>query len=360
MDRVGRHVKHGDDHETAWRAAWRRRPAVERWLISILASLASGLGRLAFVSMRGLAWRLAAGAIGIAGMGWLLTDATRALMAEAPAGALSGAHSGAAPASLAGSIAENPAMAPVAQGLHAPAAARNTAVTGAIAAGARAAAPDWIAEQPRRMGFEFRLREVQGEAVHHAARRERHSGAREEIVTAGRFDGDGPWLVMSLARTSEPPARLAVTLARRASERGIALARSASPGALATKFGPIEAADITLGGAPFSADALRTDRTATGRACIGFRHAPDDVALTITGWFCGTDARPADRAALACLIERVGIAATGDDAALRQHFARAELNRQSSCNPAHLHTAGRRTTWLDPTSTLPPLRRGAT
>jgi hypothetical protein len=355
MDRVGRNVKHGDDHETAWRAAWRRRPAVERWLISILASLAIGLGRLALISMRGLAWRLAAGAIGIAGMGWLLTDATRALMAEAPAGTLAAA----ATANAAGTEVDT-AMAPATQGLHAPAAARNAAVTGAIAAGARAAAPDWIAEQPRRMGFEFRLREVQGEAVHHAARRERHSGAREEIVTAGRFDGDGPWLVMSLARSSEPPARLAVTLARRASERGIALARSASPGALATKFGPIEAADITLGGAPFSADALRTDGTAMGRACIGFRHAPGDVALTITGWFCGTDARPADRAALACLIERVGIAATGDDAALRQHFARAELNRQSACNPAHLHTAGRRTTWLDPTSTLPPLRRGAT
>ncbi len=307
---------------------------LERWLTSMVAKLAVGLGAHGHALPRAIAWRLTAATVGVATMGWLLTDATRALMTAAPAGAMAETRTTPMPAQ------------PV---------VRDTATTGAIPARDVAlVAPDWVAEQPRRMGFELRLKEVMGEAVRHGARRDRHSGAREEIITAGRFEGEGPWFVMSLARSSEPPSRLAVTLARRSSERGIVLARSGNSGPLATKFGPIEAADITLSGA-----SSLTESGREGRACIGFRHAPDDVALTITGWFCGTGARPADRASLACLIERIGVAAAGDDAALRQHFARAELNRQAACNPTCLQAAGRRTTWLDPAAALPPLRRGA-
>lgn len=301
------------DQRAAWRRLWRARPAAERWLLNLLSGVAVASVRLAHA----VAWRAAAAVIGLAGMGWLLTDATRALMAETPA----------------------------------PAPQADAMLTGAIRTGSGPQMPpEWVAEQPRRTAFEFRLRDVQGQPVSHGVRRERHSGAREEVVAAGRFDVDGPWLVVVLSRAGEPPARLPVALARRAAEQGLTVARISGSGALASKFGPIEAADVTM---------MRGDGAGAPRACIAFRHAPDDVAFTLSGWFCGAAARPADRLTLSCLIERVGVAAIGDDAALRGHFAKAELNRAAACNPAHLQAAGRRTSWLDPSASAPPLRRSA-
>ena len=136
-------------------------------------------------------------------------------------------------------------------------------------------------------------------------------------------------------------------MSRLAAYGGLAIERSAQPLALPSKFGPIEVSDMVISGA------------GRMRACLGFRHQAGAIGFSFQGWLCGTDQRPADRQQLTCLIDRINLHAAGEDRALRAHFAKAELNRQPSCNPPKLQATGRRTSWLDGNEAQPPLRRGA-
>ena len=118
------------------------------------------------------------------------------------------------------------------------------------------------------------------------------------------------------------------------------------PVGLATKFGTMETADAALSGAKGQ------------RSCIVFRHLSVAQPLRLTGWWCGTMERPADRGQLACLIDRFDLLSAGDDKPLRQLFAQAELNRNAGCSVSRLAQSGRKANWLDSDGKVPPLKKG--
>lgn len=185
------------------------------------------------------------------------------------------------------------------------------------------------------------------------ARRSQDGQRREDVLSFGEFD-DGKSLLSlkfqvnrdqqaqkALAGLSQP---FVITLVRESAARGLSVGRSGAATTIETKFGTVETADIGL-----------NDGTA-GRACIAFRHLDAAAHLSFSGWWCGSEAKPADRAQLICLIDRIDLVSAGDDPELRASFARTELNRRQGCSVPRLAATGRKGSWLDADSKAPALR----
>jgi hypothetical protein len=62
-------------------------------------------------------------------------------------------------------------------------------------------------------------------------------------------------------------------------------------------------------------------------SCLGFLKHLDDPKLRISGWSCQTDALPAQRATVGCILNRLILLTAGNDPKLAELFARAELRR---------------------------------
>ena len=107
-----------------------------------------------------------------------------------------------------------------------------------------------------------------------------------------------------------------------------------------------------------TADATLSDGE-TSRACIAFRRDGGDLPLGLSGWWCGSASRPADRQQLACMIDRLDLLAPADDRALRAAFARTELTRQPGCVTPRLSATGRKASWLDADGHAPVLKTAA-
>ena len=63
--------------------------------------------------------------------------------------------------------------------------------------------------------------------------------------------------------------------------------------------------------------------------CLGFFKEVGDPALHISGWSCQGDSLPAQRNAVACMLDRLTLLASGNEPRLAGLFARAELNRRN-------------------------------
>lgn len=171
---------------------------------------------------------------------------------------------------------------------------------------------------------------------------------RQDRLDVGGFEEPGPHLHLRLQPDHEGAGAalqpFVIGLVREAAGRGLSVRRSSLATGLPTRFGSVETADVTLAG------------DSEGRACIAFRKQADGVPLALSGWWCGTAARPADRQQLTCLIDRIDLRSAGEDLVLRAAFARTELKRSAACAPTRLSAAGRKTSWLDPAGSAPPLR----
>lgn len=148
--------------------------------------------------------------------------------------------------------------------------------------------------------------------------RQNASGAREDTLTLGRF-GDGRHARLTLVQGSPEPARsFFVDIVRRAAEAGLAVSRNAQSRMVVTKFGPVEAAAMTLVGK-------------TEQDCQTFRFADRASGFGFQGWTCGPDA-PMDDAQLACFIDGITLGTAGSPS-LKALFARVERNRAEACGP---------------------------
>ncbi len=185
------------------------------------------------------------------------------------------------------------------------------------------------------------------------ARRSQDGQRREDVLSFGAFD-DGKSLLSlkfqvnrdvqaqkALAGQAQP---FVITLVRESAARGLSVGRSGAVTPIETKFGTVETADIGL------------NDGAAGRACIAFRHLDEAAHLSFSGWWCGSETRPADRAQLICLIDRIDLLSAGDDPELRARFARTELNRRQGCSVPRLAATGRKGSWLDADAKAPALR----
>ena len=66
------------------------------------------------------------------------------------------------------------------------------------------------------------------------------------------------------------------------------------------------------------------------RSCLGFLRHFGDPALQISGWSCQGASLPARRAAIACMLERLTLLASGNEPGVAELFGRSELKR-SDC-----------------------------
>lgn len=179
--------------------------------------------------------------------------------------------------------------------------------------------------------FGLEAPELERQALSYEARRSHDGARREDILSFGGFAESKPHLQLRLGvdhgddQLIQP---LVIALVREAALLGMSVERSGAPAGIATKFGSIE-----------TTDAVLSDGAAQ-RPCIGFRHRGGDRPLRLSGWWCGTAERPAERRTLACLIDRIELLSAGDDQALRTAFARTELNRDSSCARMRVSAVG--------------------
>jgi hypothetical protein len=161
--------------------------------------------------------------------------------------------------------------------------------------------------------------------------REHAGGGREDSLTFGSFDTPGfGRITMTLRSPEAAPGTLFVETVRRAAEAGLSVTRIAPSRGVATKFGIVEAAALTLAG--------------TGeRGCQAFRLGDPESGLRIHGWSCGTGGDAVDDRRLACFIDGIGLAARTDqdqgdqrrrDPSLDRFFADAETRRLPACGPA--------------------------
>jgi hypothetical protein len=147
--------------------------------------------------------------------------------------------------------------------------------------------------------------------------RQHSSGGRQDTLALGAFSDASHGRISFIHGFNEPARSFFVQLVRQAAEAGLSVTRNAQSRLLATKFGPVETASVTLAGT-------------TERNCQAFRFADAEASFGFHGWLCGTDAQAVDESQLACFIDRISLAAD-DDPALRAVFARADRNRLDVC-----------------------------
>ena len=89
-------------------------------------------------------------------------------------------------------------------------------------------------------------------------------------------------------------------------------------------------------------------------SCLGFIRRFEAPDLQISGWSCQSNGLPAQRAAIACTLNRLILLTSGNEPKLAEMFARAEL-RRGSCGAAAAATIS--ADWM--TAAQNPVLRGA-
>lgn len=90
-------------------------------------------------------------------------------------------------------------------------------------------------------------------------------------------------------------------------------------GLIDTKFGPVA--------------LFRPIGTTGTPSCLGYLKRSEEPALQISGFSCQGDTMPAQRAAVACMLNRLTLLTSGNEPKLAELFAHAELKRRP-CTPA--------------------------
>jgi hypothetical protein len=181
-----------------------------------------------------------------------------------------------------------------------------------------APAPVWrtVSPSPAVYALEGNLGPVALEARQHT------SGAREDTMVLGAF-GNARHARITLVQGFDGPARtFFVDIVRRAAEAGLAVVRNGMSRMVATKFGPVETAAVTLTGS-------------SEQECQAFRFSNGDAGFAFQGWLCGFGTG-AD-AQLACFVDGIALAG-GTNPSLKVLFGAAERNRQDAC-PSAARTA---------------------
>jgi hypothetical protein len=162
-------------------------------------------------------------------------------------------------------------------------------------------------------------------------------GGRRDILRWGTNASDRPSAEIELYRPGREIAQFGpaeMTLADGIGANGAM--RTEAGGTIASKFGPVR--------------LIRLTGTATDDACTGFVRDFAAPRLRMSGWVCQPPSAPAQRAAIACLLDRIVLLSAGNDARLAELFAHAELKRTGCI------ATGARADWM--TSLGDPVLRG--
>jgi hypothetical protein len=177
--------------------------------------------------------------------------------------------------------------------------------------------PGWAEASRSHPAFALSKLDSSDKTVSYAILRHPEGGRRDVLRWTG--DADKPVAELEIYREGGE-----FDVARPATE-GLAVRMglaAATPleqaGLIDTKFGPVA--------------LFRPTGTAQG-ACLGYLKRSEEPALQISGFSCQGETLPAQRAAVACTLNRLTLLTSGNEPKLAELFARAELKRRP-CAPA--------------------------
>ncbi|MGJ0392309.1 MAG: hypothetical protein ACR650_06050 [Methylocystis sp.] len=156
----------------------------------------------------------------------------------------------------------------------------------------------------------------------------RNGDVRADSLTIGQFGGGGTFLRIDVHPALDPRATNAdffLDMKNHAEAAGLTASRIVQRAAVPTRFGAFETADIRL------SQAGGEGAQASERACLAARLVEPKASLEIAGIACGAAAKPIDRVALACLLDKLSYSAGSDNRALNDFFLSAELARGKGC-----------------------------
>lgn len=178
-----------------------------------------------------------------------------------------------------------------------------------------APAPVWRPVQP---SGAFLIEKTSARLTQEA--REHTHGGREDTLMLGAFGDPRHARIGLTQKVAEQPRSFFVDLVRRAAEAGLSVTRNGQSRMLATKFGPVETAAVTLAG--------------NGEQnCQAFRFADGEAGFGLYGWLCGSDSQPVDEAQAGCFIDSLALAGNAGSPSLKVLFAQAEKRRSALCPP---------------------------
>jgi hypothetical protein len=158
----------------------------------------------------------------------------------------------------------------------------------------------------------------------YTARRHAAGGGREDVLTFGQFGGAKTFLRIGVYRHGGEEVADSiyfVDMARRAAASGLGVTEADLPQAMPTRFGDFESGAVELSG---SENVKR-------RNCRGFRRVIANPALTLGGFMCGAGEEKVGAADLACVIDRLGLLAAGQDRELADFFGAAGGRKGRAC-----------------------------
>lgn len=142
----------------------------------------------------------------------------------------------------------------------------------------------------------------------------RSDGLAREVFRFGLAEDSRRHAALVIDRSDMPAATPAADLGAVLAELGLSATVNANPLPLATKFGPMATADMTL------------ESEESSKSCLAFALRDGDAGIRLSGWVCNGGPEIVSRQDASCFVDRlftVGVR----DAAIAALFARAELAR---------------------------------
>jgi hypothetical protein len=150
------------------------------------------------------------------------------------------------------------------------------------------------------------------------------SGGRQETHAFGAFDTGKPYLRLDILQPAGEKlgnSDFFLDVARHAAQAGLGVVRIGQPTPLATRAGAFEAAEIKLS---MREGGVAAAAAAGERSCLAVRLVNTGLSMEIAGIACGAGAKPMDRRALGCLLDRVYYQPSGENKALARSFPKVE------------------------------------
>lgn len=181
------------------------------------------------------------------------------------------------------------------------------------------------------------------------------AGSREDSVTIGQFAANEPYMRLDIRQTAGEKlgsADFFLDITRHATDAGLSVVgRIGKPSPLVTRFGAFEAADIHLIDAAPKGEGER--------ACLAMRLVNSSAYIQISGFACGSAAKPLDRRAMGCIMNRLEYKSNGENKSLDQFFLNAELERGKGCADGGIPADASKSSWLDAHSIAPAAKSDA-
>lgn len=162
-----------------------------------------------------------------------------------------------------------------------------------------------------------------------AARDGDNGSGRIDTISIGRFAMGAPFMRVDIHQDiaeKEKASDFFLDMTRHAAQAGLNVEKIGQPSELVAKFGSFETAEIRLS-QPESEGVGASERN-----CLATRLIDENLALEIAGLACGPAAKPIDRVALGCLLDRIDYTANSDRPELNAFFLQAAASRSAVCD----------------------------